>query len=385
MGRGPLAGLKVVEFAGIGPAPYCGMLLSDLGADVVRVDRITQSRGVTDIVARGRRSVALDLKQPVAVETCFRLIEQADALIEGFRPGVMERLGLGPDSALERNPRLVYGRMTGWGQVSPYAQAAGHDINYIAVTGALSGVGYKNQPMPPLNLIGDFGGGSLFLAFGLLAGVMHARETGEGQVIDCAITDGVASMMSMIQGMWLKGIWRDEREANLLDGGAPFYGCYQCSDGLWVSIGANEEQFYATLMRLLEIPVETLPPQMSREGWPVIRQAIKSAFARKTRPEWCLLLEGTDACFAPVLNLIDVAQHPHNLARETFVEVEGVLQAAPAPKFSRTPGEIQGPPPEYGAHSRSALQDWGFGVEELDQMEAQGALYTHRPQSEPAA
>jgi alpha-methylacyl-CoA racemase len=223
----------------------------------------------------------------------------------------------------------------------------------------------------------------LFLAFGLLAGVMHARETGEGQVIDCAITDGVASMMSMIQGMWLKGVWRDEREANLLDGGAPFYGCYQCSDGLWVSIGANEEQFYATLMRLLEIPVETLPPQMSREGWPVIRQAIKSAFARKTRPEWCLLLEGTDACFAPVLNLIDVAQHPHNLARETFVEVEGVLQAAPAPKFSRTPGEIQGPPPEYGAHSRSALQDWGFSVEELDRMEAQGALYTHRPQPEP--
>jgi len=375
MRQGPLTGLKIVEFAGIGPGPFCGMLLSDLGADVVRIDRKGAGRGSpADITSRGRRSVALDLKQPTAVETCLKLMEKADGIIEGFRPGVMERLGLGPDVALKRNPKLVFGRMTGWGQFGAYSKAAGHDMNYIAITGALHAIGTKEKPVPPLNLVGDFGGGALYLAFGLLAGVIQARETGKGQVIDCAMSDGAASLMAMFYGFKAGGAWKEERRSNMLDGGAHFYDTYRCKDGKWVSIGSIEPQFYALLLEKTGIKDPEFAAQMNRDAWDGLREKLAAVIITKTRGEWDAIMGGTDVCFAPVLDLDEAPKHPHNVERQTFVEVAGVIQPAPAPRFSATPGAIQGPPPAIGAHDREALSDWGFSASEIDSLQAAGAL-----------
>jgi alpha-methylacyl-CoA racemase len=360
MRQGPLTGLKIVEFAGIGPGPFCGMLLSDLGADVVRIDRIGARGGAkTDVTARGRRSVALDLKDPAAVETALALIDKADAVFEGFRPGVMERLGLGPDIALKRNPKLVYGRMTGWGQFGPYAQAAGHDINYISIVGALHAIGTAEKPVPPLNLVGDFGGGALYLAFGLLAGVIHARASGQGQVIDCAMTDGAASLMAMFYGMSASGVWADQRNANMLDGGAQFYDTYECSCGRFISLGSIEPQFYALLLEKAGLDDPAFKAQMDRGAWPDLKAKLAAVIKSKSRDEWCKIMDATDVCFAPVLSLAEAPAHPHNAARKTFVEVEGVMQPAPAPRFSATPGAIQGPAPAIGAHTDDVLAEWG--------------------------
>lgn len=375
MAQGPLSGLRVVEFAGIGPGPFCGMLLSDLGADVVRIDRKGSGRSSpTDITSRGRRSVALDLKTPEAIEACLKLLDGADALIEGFRPGVMERLGLGPDVALKRNPKLVFGRMTGWGQTGPYAKAAGHDMNYIAITGALEAIGTKDKPVPPLNLVGDFGGGALYLAFGLLAGVIHARATGQGQVIDCAMSDGAASLMAMFYGFKAAGMWSSERRSNLLDGGAHFYDTYQCADGRWISIGSIEPQFYALLLEKTGITDPEFQQQMNRQAWPSLKDKLAAVIRLKTRDEWCAIMDATDVCFAPVLDMDEAPKHAHNAARETFVTVSGVVQPAPAPRFSATPGAIQGPPPGVGAHNEAALSDWGFSADAIESLKAVGAL-----------
>lgn len=375
MAQGPLSGLKVLEFAGLGPGPFCGMLLSDLGADVVRIDRKGSGRdSPAEVTARGRRSVALDLKSPAAIEACLTLMESADGLIEGFRPGVMERLGLGPDIALARNPRLVYGRMTGWGQTGPYAKAAGHDMNYIAISGALAAIGTEDKPVPPLNLVGDFGGGALYLAFGLLAGVIHARATGQGQVIDCAMSDGAASLMAMFYGFKAAGLWGEGRRSNLLDGGAHFYDTYRCADGQWISIGAIEPQFYQLLLEKTGITDPQFRRQMSREDWPHLREKLAAVIATRTRDDWCALMDGTDVCFAPVLTMDEAPAHAHNAARQTFVEVAGVTQPAPTPRFSVTPGAIQGPPPKIGADNDAALADWGFPAEAIAGLKDEGAL-----------
>jgi alpha-methylacyl-CoA racemase len=373
--QGPLKGVKVIEFAGIGPGPFCGMLLSDLGADVVRIDRKGPGRASpADITARGRRSIALDLKRPEAVETCLRLMDNAEIIFEGFRPGVMERLGLGPEVALKRNPKLVYGRMTGWGQTGPLAQAAGHDINYIAISGALHAIGLKDKPVPPLNLVGDFGGGALYLAFGLLAALTHARATGQGQVVDTAMTDGAASLMSMFYGMKAMGVWNGERQANLLDGGAHFYDTYPCSDGKWIALGSIEPQFYALLLEKAGLTDPAFTAQMDRSAWPDLKAKLAAVIAQKTRAEWTAIMEGTDICFGPVMDLDEAPLHPHNVARETFVTVAGVVQPAPAPRFSATPGQIQGPPPAIGADTDAALADWGLSPGELADLKAAGAL-----------
>ncbi len=374
MAQGPLSGLKVVEFAGIGPGPFCGMLLSDLGADVVRIDRRGADGASTDVTCRGRRSIALDLKSPLATEACLKLFETADALIEGFRPGVMERLGLGPEAALKRNPKLVYGRMTGWGQTGPFAKAAGHDMNYIAIAGVLAAIGTKDKPVPPLNLVGDFGGGALYLAFGLLAGVLHARASGQGQVIDCAMSDGAASLMAMFYGKKAAGEWSSERRANLLDGGAHFYDTYECADGRWIAIGSIEPQFYALLLEKTGISDPDFQQQTNHEMWPTLKARLAEVIRRKTRAEWCEIMDATDVCFAPVLDMDEAPAHPHNAARQTFVTVEGVVQPAPAPRFSVTPGVIQGPPPAIGSHNETALADWGFSRGEIDALKSGGAL-----------
>ena len=356
--QGPLAGLKVLELAGLGPAPVCGMLLSDLGADVVRIDRPGAKYDRFSVEMRGRRSVAIDLKGDPGRETALRLIERADLLIEGFRPGVMERLGVGPDVALARNPRLVYGRMTGWGQTGPYAAMAGHDINYIAVTGALHAIGPVDHPVPPLNLVGDFGGGALYLAFGLLAALRHAEQTGQGQGIDCAMSDGTISLMGLLYGHFARGDWQDRRGVNIIDGGAHFYNCYRCADGHWIALGAIEPQFYATLLERAEIDDPSFTAQMDQATWPDLKSRLAAVIAQRTRAEWCALLEGTDACFAPVLSMAEAPEHPHNAARHAFTEVDGVLQPSPAPRFSRTPGVIQGPPVDAGKGAASVFADW---------------------------
>ncbi|MBY8821417.1 CaiB/BaiF CoA transferase family protein [Sphingomonas colocasiae] len=379
--QGPLGGLKVVEFAGIGPGPFCGMLLSDLGADVIRIDRKVPGNdgvGVSGsphaVTERGRRSIALDLKRPEAIETCLTLMERADATFEGFRPGVMERLGLGPNVALARNPKLVYGRMTGWGQTGPYAPLAGHDINYISISGALDAIGLQDKPVPPLNLVGDFGGGALYLAFGLLAGVLHARETGIGQVIDCAMSDGAASLMAMFYGFRARGMWNGGREGNLLDGGAHFYGTYQCADGKWISLGPIEPQFYAAFRKLAGIDDPAFDAQADRSAWPALRETLAKRIAERSQAEWCAVFEGSDACFAPVLDMADAPANPHNAARGTFVELGGVVQPAPAPRFSVTPGAIQSPPPAPGQHNDAALGDWGLSSDEIAALRKTGAL-----------
>lgn len=362
MGQGPLSGVKIVEFAGIGPGPFCGMLLSDLGADVVRIDRAGKPRAGNpkDIGSRGRRSVALNLKDPADVETALKLIEKADGIIEGFRPGVMERNGLGPDVALARNPKLVYGRMTGWGQHGALSHAAGHDLNYIAITGGLHAMGDGDgRPRPPLNLVGDFGGGALYLAFGLVSAILNVKNGGEGQVIDCAMSDGAASLATMFYGMRAMGIWTDEREANLLDGGAHFYDTYECADGKWVSIGSIEPQFYALLLEKTGITDPAFGAQMDKSQWPALKAKLMAVFKTKTRDEWSAIMEGTDICYAPVLSMAEAPEYKHNKDRETFVTVEGVVQPAPAPRFSKTPGAIQSLPPGIGEHDAEVLRDWG--------------------------
>ena len=333
---GALTGIRIIEFAGIGPAPFAGMMLADHGAEVIRIERPGETFAPHSL-ARGRRSIALDLKDPEGAAIARKLCATADGLIEGNRPGVMERLGLGPDIALARNPKLVYGRMTGWGQTGPYAKAAGHDMNYIAITGALHAIGTGDKPVPPLNLVGDFGGGALYLAFGLLAGVIHARSTGQGQVIDCAMSDGAASLMAMFYGFKAGGMWNEGRRTNLLDGGAHFYDTYECADGKYVAIGAIEPAFYALLRERCGLQDERFDAQMDRAQWPELKRQFAEMFRSRTRAEWVRLLEGTDACFAPVLDWHEAPRHPHNAARGTFMELGGVVQPAPAPRFSVTP------------------------------------------------
>lgn len=375
---GPLKGIKVVELAGIGPGPFCAMMLADMGAEVIRVDRANaKGKGSrADVYLRGRRSVAVDLKHPDGVATVLRLIENADALIEGFRPGVMERLGLGPDICLARNPRLVYGRMTGWGQTGPLKDAAGHDINYIALTGALHAIGRKGEkPVPPLNLVGDFGGGGMMLAFGIVCALLEARSSGQGQVIDAAMTDGAAALMAIIYGRKALGHWSHQRGVNMLDGAAHFYDTYECADGKYVAIGSIEPQFYALLLEhcgLADDPA--FQQQMNPQQWPELKSKLATIFKTKTRAEWCELMEGSDVCFAPVLDMNEAPQHPHNQARATFVEVDGVIQHAPAPRFSRTAPEIQFPPPLAGEHTETVLSDWGFSADEIAALKSSSAI-----------
>jgi len=376
MGKGPLSGVKIIEFAGIGPGPFCAMLLSDMGAEVIRIDRKNARGGSKfDVTSRGRRSLAIDLKSPQGIETCLKLIERADVVQEGFRPGVMERLGLGPDICLARNPRLIYGRMTGWGQSGPLAAAAGHDINYISLIGALHAIGHAGgKPVPPLNLVGDFGGGALYLAMGICAALFETSRSGKGQVIDCAMTDGAASLMAMFYGMHASGGWDDKRGVNLLDSGAPYYDTYETSDGKWISIGSLEPQFYALLREKAGLKEEEWADQKDRSMWAEKKKKIAAIFKMKTREEWCALMEGTDVCFAPVLSLSEVVSHPHNAARKTFVEHDGVVQPNIAPRFSRTTSEIQGPAPVNGAHSRDILSDWGFAPDAIDALAAQSVI-----------
>ena len=372
---GVLSGYRVIELAGIGPGPMCAMLLSDMGADVLRIDRAADaSSGIAmdakySLLNRGRRSVAFDLKRPEAIEAVLRLVEKADALIEGFRPGVTERLGLGPDDCLARNPRLIYGRMTGWGQEGPLAHAAGHDINYIALSGALHSIGRKGEaPVPPLNLVGDFGGGALYLALGVVAGLLEAGKSGQGQVVDAAMVDGAASLMTLIYGMHGSGIWNNERGDNILDTGAHYYDVYETKDGKYVAIGAIEAKFYEELLRLSGLKGEDLPHQQDRKSWPAMKERLKTLFRTRTRDEWCKIMEGSDICFAPVLSMDEAPLHPHNRHRETFVEQGGVTQPGPAPRFSRTPSAIQRPPARPGEHTEEALRDWGFADADLERL-----------------
>jgi alpha-methylacyl-CoA racemase len=377
---GPLHGVKVIELAGIGPGPFAGTLLSDMGAEIVRVERAelaaTADRPSGFIFdGRGRRAITVDLKHADGVETVLRLVEQADALIEGFRPGVTERLGLGPDTCLARNPRLVYGRMTGWGQDGPLAQAAGHDINYISLAGALAHFGRVGQPpTPPLNMVGDYGGGGMFLAFGVVCGVVEARTSGAGQVVDAAMVDGAAYLMGAMWGLRGMGGFSEERGTNLLDTGSPFYDVYETADGEWVSIGSIEPQFFAQLLELTGIDHDDLPHQMDRSGWPLLRERLTAVFKAKTRNEWVEVLEGTDVCFAPVLAMSEARAHPHVVARRMIVEHDGIEQPAPAPRFSRTTEEIQGPAALPGEHSEAVLADYGFSSDEIDALLASGAV-----------
>ncbi len=374
---GPLAGIKVLEFEAIGPAPFAGMLLADMGADVLLVDRpgasglgIPQERSY-DVMSRGKRSVTLDLKSPSGVEAALALVARADALIEGFRPGVMERLGLGPEVALQRNQKLVYGRMTGWGQGGPLAPRAGHDINYIALAGVLNAFGRKGEaPVPPLNLVGDFGGGGMLLGFGVVCGLLEAQRSGRGQVIDAAMVDGAALLAGMFQGLLAANQWSEERGTNILDTGAPWYDVYQTADRKYVAIGAIEDKFFAELgsrLKLLD-----LPAQHDRSRWPEMRRRFADTFKSKPRDEWCRIFEGSDACFAPVLSWSEARKDRHTVARSAYVKVADVEQPAPAPRFSRTRTAVPQPPPERGEGGRQALVDWGFDAAEVKRLESLG-------------
>ena len=369
---GPLEGVKILEIAGIGPGPFAGMMLSDMGAEVVRIDRADRVRGgdpenpPKDILARGRRSVAVDLKNPQGVEVVLAMVEKADVLIEGFRPGVMERLGLGPEICLARNPGIVFGRMTGWGQEGPLAHAAGHDINYIALTGALHAIGRRDQaPVPPLNLVGDFGGGGMLLAYGVVCALLEKARSGQGQVVDAAMVDGASALMGMIYAMKSMGVWRDERGTNMLDTGSHFYDVYETRDAKYVSIGSIEPQFYALLLQQLGLEGEKLPPQMDREQWAALKVRVAEIFKTRTRDEWSAIMEGTDVCYAPVLDLDEAPEHTHLKQRKTFVEAAGVIQPAPAPRFSRTAPELVRPPSFEGQHTDEVLADFGFDAERV--------------------
>jgi alpha-methylacyl-CoA racemase len=376
---GPLAGVRVLEFEAIGPAPFCGMMLADMGADVLLVDRAEDARlgfgreRWYDLMLRGRRSVTLDLKSAGGVDAALLLAEKADIVIEGFRPGVMERLGLGPDVLLPRNPKLVMGRMTGWGQTGPLAARAGHDINYIALTGALHAIGRQGEaPVPPLNLVGDFGGGGMLLAFGIACALIEARASGRGHVVDAAMVDGASLLTTMFAGMQAAGKWKEERGSNALDSGAPWYDTYETQDGKYVAIGAIEPKFYAELVARLGLEPETLPTQQDRARWPELRAHFAAVFKTRTRDQWCAVFEGSDACFAPVLNFSEARGHVHSAARGGYVEVNGITQPAPAPRLDRTPGAVRRPPPERGMLGREALRDWGFAPQEIERLASLG-------------
>ena len=371
---GPLQGFRVIELAGIGPGPFCGMMLSDMGAEVIRVDRVGGRGGRRDVLTRNRRSIAVDLKQPAGVEVVLKLAETADALFEGFRPGVTERLGLGPEDCMARNRRLVYGRMTGWGQDGPIAHAAGHDINYIGLAGALHAIGEPGgKPVPPLNLIGDFGGGGMLLAYGLVCGMLEASRSGEGQVIDAAMVDGAAALMAMFFSMAGNG-FKDQRGSNMLDGGAHFYNTYETKDGEYVCVGAIEPQFYAELVEKSGVDAKRFGAQMDAMQWAPFKDELAEVFKQKTRDEWCAIMEGSDVCFAPVLSILEAPQHPHNKHRATFVDVDGVTQPAPAPRFSRTQAEISHAARPPGADTRDVLADIGFDESKISALEEQGVV-----------
>jgi alpha-methylacyl-CoA racemase len=376
--RGPLAGVRVVELAGIGPGPFCAMLLADLGAEVVRVDRAAEvghppGAGV-DTLNRSRPSIAVDLKHPAGPEVVLRLVERADALVEGFRPGVAERLGVGPETCLERNPRLVYGRMTGWGQDGPYASMPGHDLNYIALTGALAAIGRRGEaPVIPLNLVGDFGGGGMLLAFGVLAGILHARTSGRGQVVDAAMTDGAALLMTLIYGLHGTGAWSVERGSNLLDGGMPFYDVYAVADG-YIALGGLEPQFHAALLERLGLDDVDPARQYDPESWPALRERLAAVLRERTRADWERHFAGSEVCVAPVLDMAEAPRHPHNVARGTYHDVGGVVQPGPAPRFSATPASAPTPPPKVGEHTSAVLAAWGVGEQEIASLLADGAL-----------
>jgi alpha-methylacyl-CoA racemase len=379
---GPLAGYRIIEMAGIGPAPFAAMLLSDMGAEVVRVDRreaadlgLPGREPKFDVLHRGRRSIAVDVKAQAGREVVTRLARQADAIVEGFRPGVMERLGLGPEILLAVNPKLVFGRMTGFGQDGPLAQAAGHDIDYIALAGALHGIGRKGEaPVPPLNLVGDFGGGGMFLAFGVVCALLEAQRSGQGQVVDAAMVDGSATLMALMYGMFSQGIWKDERGVNVLDTGAPWYDTYATRDGKWLAIGAIEKRFYESFVERLGLNLGDLPRQHDRAGWPELKRRFAEAIAARTRDEWERTFAGSDACVAPVLALGEVADHPHNAARGTFITRDGVLQPAPAPRFSRTAPEMGAAPRQPGADTDAVLADFGFSEAEIARLRDAGVV-----------
>ncbi|MGE4243108.1 CaiB/BaiF CoA transferase family protein [Ramlibacter sp.] len=378
---GPLAGVRIVELGGIGPGPFAAMLLSDLGADIIRIDRIVPSDSGVHMdekfmaINRGRRSVAMDLKKKEAVDAVLKLVASADALIEGFRPGVAERLGLGPEDCAKVNPKLVYGRMTGWGQDGPLAQAPGHDMNYIALTGALHSIGERGgKPVPPLNLTGDFGGGSLYLALGLVSGILEARTSGKGQVVDAAMVDGSASLMALMYGMRAGGKWKDERGMNRLDSGAPWYSVYETKDGKYVALASNEPRFYKVTLDLMGLGQRELPDQHDESSWPQMKELFAEVFKTKTRDEWCALMADKEVCFAPILSMAEAPEHPHLKARGTFVEYDGYVQPAPAPRFSRTVPQIQRPAPRVGQHTEEALAAWGFDDAQRAALKAAGAI-----------
>jgi alpha-methylacyl-CoA racemase len=385
---GPLAGIKIVELAGIGPGPFCAMLLADMGAEVVRVDRAANVGTDTDrdgndarfnLLARGRRNIAVDLKNRDGVDAVLRLIDRADALIEGFRPGVMERLGLGSDICLKRNPKLVYGRMTGWGQDGPIAHVAGHDINYIALSGVLATIGEAGgPPVPPLNLVGDFGGGALYLAMGVLAGILSAKATGKGQVIDCSMVEGSASLMTSMYGALASGVWTEQRGHNRTDGGAHFYNVYETKDGEHVAIGSIEPQFYQLLLTHIGLEGAELPPQSDRAQWPAMQERLAAIFKQKTRAEWVAIMQDTDICFAPVLGMSEAIRHEHNRHRDSFVEIDGIAQPAPAPRFLGTPTSVQRPPARVGENTDEILRDWGFSDGEIGGLHQSGAVKSAR-------
>ncbi|MFA5631297.1 MAG: CaiB/BaiF CoA-transferase family protein [Porticoccaceae bacterium] len=378
---GPLKGYKILEIAGIGPGPFCAMMLADMGAEVIRIDRIggggtpVERAARVQTMRRNRRSIAVDLKNPDAIETVLKMCESADAILEGFRPGVMERLGLGPDVCLARNPRLVYGRMTGWGQSGPMSSVAGHDINYVALSGILGMLGRKDEkPLPSLNIIGDMGGGGLLLAFGMVCALLEAKTSGQGQVVDAAMTEGSAIMASTIYGLRAAGMWKDERGVNMLDSGAPYYEVYETSDGGYMAVGAMESQFYALLLEGLGLDPADLPKQMDTKAWPQMKEKFAAIFKSRTRDEWTRIFDGKDACVTPVLSLTEAAAHPHNVQRGAYMDDDGILQAAPAPQFSRTKPEITLPPPEVGEHTDTVLAEYGFGADEVASLKGSGAI-----------
>ncbi|WP_322069223.1 CaiB/BaiF CoA transferase family protein [Paraburkholderia bannensis] len=371
--QGPLSGVRIVELGGVGPVPFCCMLLADLGADVIRIDRPPGYDGGVpgdprfNLLNRGRRSASFDLKRPEAAAAVLKLVAKADALVEGFRPGVAEKLGLGPDPCLAANPALVYGRMTGWGQHGPLAQAPGHDINYISLTGVLHAIGPADGPPAiPLNLAGDFGGGSLYLALGVVSAILESRRSGKGQVVDAAMVDGAASLMTLCYGLLASGYWKDQRASNRLDSGAPWYNVYETKDGRWLGVGANEARFWRNMLELLGLAKADMPDQHDTSRWPEMREKLAAIFRTRTRDEWCALAEGREVCFSPVLSMTEAPAHPHLRARGTFIECDGIVQPAPAPRFSRTPGAVQRSPARPGEHTTEALLDWGFSVGEID-------------------
>ena len=374
---GPLKGLQIIEMAGIGPAPFCGMVLSDLGANVIRVDRVTSAGSVSRQEAsnRGKKSIAVDLKTTKGIEVVLNLVEASDALFEGFRPGVMEKLGLGPDVCLQKNKKIVFGRMTGWGQEGPLALAAGHDINYISLSGVLATIGRPGAPpVPPLNLIGDYGGGGMLLALGLVAALFETKSSGKGQVIDAAMVDGSALLMTMIYTMRGMGLWKDSLGSNFLDGGAHFYDTYECKDGKYISIASIEPKFYQLLREITPLEDSIFDDQLSRESWPEQKKALKEIFLKKIQQEWCDLMEGTDICFAPVLNMAEAPEHPHNKARDTFIELEGIVQPAPAPRFSRTVPEVYPAPAYVGEHTEEVLKSIGMQDSDIEDLKASGEV-----------